>query len=259
MKKIIIANWKMNPKSLSDAVKLAQKVSSETRSLRNAEVVLAPPFVYMPAVAKFAGKTKKTKLAVQNVFYEKGPPAGGGAYTGEVSLEQVKQFGAGFVIVGHSERRAIGETDEIIQKKLKIVLEGGLKAILCIGEKERNKEEAFPVIMRHELHSALLKIKKSALRNLIVAYEPIWAIGTGHAETPEHAFEITILIRRDLYKIAGRSIASKIPIIYGGSVTSKNAASFIKDGGMDGLLVGSASLLAQEFVKIVKGSAEAQK
>ncbi|MDO8523278.1 MAG: triose-phosphate isomerase [bacterium] len=257
MKKIIIGNWKMNPKTLSDAVKLARKVSAEPHSLRNMDVVLVPPTIYLPAVAKFAGKAKKIKLGAQNVFYEKGPPAGGGAYTGEVSLAQIKQFGVGFVIVGHSERRAMGETNEIVQKKLKTVLEGGLKAVLCIGEKERNKEEAFPVIMRQELHLALSKIKKTILRNLIVAYEPIWAIGTGHAETPEHAFEITILIRRDLYKIAGKNIASKIPIIYGGSVTSQNAASFIKDGNMDGLLVGGASLRAQEFIKIVKEAGEA--
>ena len=247
MKKIIIANWKMNPATPKEALRIFSVIHRETKSIKNIDVIFTPPFVFLPLL-------KQAKLGAQDVFFEKS-----GAFTGEISALQLKAYGITHVIVGHSERRAMGETEEIVQKKLKTVLESGLKAILCIGENERNREEAFPVIMRHELHSALLKIKKSALRNLIVAYEPIWAIGTGHAETPEHAFEITILIRRDLYKIAGRSIASKLPIIYGGSVASKNAVSFIKDGGMDGLLVGGASLRAREFVKIVKGSSEVQK
>ncbi len=242
----------MNPRSTADASKLAGKVAVGTRGFRGADVVLAPPFIYIPTISKFAGKSKKIKLGAQDVFYEKGPPAGGSAYTGEISLMQLKEFGAEYVIVGHSERREMGETNEIVHKKLKTVLEGGFRAILCIGEKEKNKEEAFPVFMRQELYSALSKIKRSALKNLVVAYEPTWAIGTGHPETPEHAFEISILIRRDLFKIAGKNIAKKVPIIYGGSVNAKNAGSFLNEGRMDGLLVGGASLKAQEFIKIVK-------
>lgn len=252
MKKIIIANWKMNPRSPAEALKLAGKVAGGVQSQDKADVVLAPPAIFLQTVAKFAGTSKKIKLGSQNVFHEKGPPAGGGAFTGEVSASQLKALEVGYVIVGHSERRAMGETNETVHQKLRSVLEGGLKAILCIGEKERNKEEAFSFVMRQELHSALLKIKKSNFKNLIIAYEPIWAIGTGNPETPEHAFEVSIFIRRDLHRLMSKSVASRIPIIYGGSVTSKNAGSFISEGRMDGLLVGGASLKAQEFIKIVK-------
>ncbi|MDP3934891.1 MAG: triose-phosphate isomerase [Candidatus Giovannonibacteria bacterium] len=243
MKKIIIANWKMNPKTPRDASRLADKIGRGVKNIKSVEVVFAPPFIHIPAIYKF-------KTGAQDCFYEKS-----GAYTGEVSPLQLKACGVRLVIVGHSERRALGETNEIVNKKLKAVLGTGMRAILCVGEAERQKEIAFPKIIRDELHEGLSRIKKSFFRNLIIAYEPIWAIGTGRADTPKNVYEITTIIRRELYRMVGKRIASKIPVLYGGSVDDKNSYAFVKDGAVDGLLVGGASLNANKFVKLVKAVA----
>ena len=146
----------------------------------------------------------------------------------------------------------MGESNEVVHKKLNAALGGGLKAVLCVGEKEKEREIVFPKIIRDELHEGLRKIKKSLIKNLIIAYEPVWAIGTGKADTPKDVYEMSILLRRELYKMFGKKIASKVPILYGGSVTAENAAEFVGRGMVDGLLVGGASLNAKSFVKIVE-------
>jgi len=244
MKKLIIANWKMNPATSPDAKRLCGKVIGEIKNIKNVDVVFAPPFVFLPLLKGF-------KIGAQDVFYEKS-----GAYTGEISISQLRAFNVTHVIVGHSERRAMGEADEIVHKKLEAVLGAGMKAVLCIGEPERKKEEVFPPIVRKELHSAISKIKKPLLKKLIIAYEPIWAVGTGNADDPKAIFEMAILIKRDLQKILGSKIADKIPVLYGGSVKASNAKVFLRDAGIDGLLVGGASLDAKQFVKIVKDASE---
>lgn len=254
MKKIIIANWKMNPKSPRDALRLASEVGRWIKGIRNVEIALAPPFLYIPVISKILSGKSNLKLAAQNTFWEKS-----GAYTGEISAGQLKISGVKYVIVGHSERRALGETNEIINKKLRAVLGAGMRAVLCVGEAEKQKEEAFPRIIRDELHEGLARVKKSLFRNLVIAYEPIWAISTmarGRADTPKNVYEITTIIRRELYRMVGKRIASKIPVIYGGSVDNKNAYAFVKEGAVDGLLVGGASLDAEKFVKLVKEAAK---
>lgn len=253
MKKIIIANWKMNPKSPKDALRLANGVWRGIKNIKNVEVVLAPPFIFLPNVSRSMFHVSRFKLAAQDAFYESG-----GAYTGEISASQLKSIGVKYIILGHSERRAMGETNEIVRKKLKIVLESGLKAVLCVGEAERKSGEVFPKIVREELLGGIRKIKKSLLANLIVAYEPVWAIsgnGRGKADTPKNVYEMAILIRRELYRALGRRVASKIPALYGGSVDEKNAAEFVAKGAVDGLLVGRTSLNANKFVKLVKAVA----
>lgn len=230
----------MNPASPREASKLAGKVGRGVRNIRNVEVILTPPFVFLPVVSKI-------KLGAQDVFYEKA-----GAYTGEISALQLKASGVRLVIVGHSERRALGETNEIVNKKLKAVLSAGMRAVLCVGETEKQKEVAFPKIIRDELHEGLLRIKKYLLRNLVIVYEPIWAVGTGRADNPKSVYEITTIIRRELYRMVGKRIASKIPVLYGGSVDDKNSYAFLKDGAVDGLLVGGASLNAKKFVRLLK-------
>ncbi len=246
MKKLIIANWKMNPKSPRDASRLAGEIGRGLKNVRNVEVVLAPPFVYLTIIKKQAS----LKIGAQNVFWERE-----GAYTGEVSALQLKALGVKLVIIGHSERRALGETNETVNKKLKAVLGAGMRAVLCVGEAEKQKEVAFPKIIRDELHEGLARIKKSLFRNLVIAYEPIWAISTmarGRADNPKNVYEITTIIRRELYRMVGKRIASTIPVLYGGSVDDKNASVFVKEGAVDGLLVGGASLDAKKFVKIIK-------
>lgn len=243
MKKIVIGNWKMNPSTLKEAKSLANNIEHGIRGISKVDVVLAPPFPFLRDVGMVA---KKSKLGAQNTFYDTD-----GAYTGEVSVAQLKSIGVKYVIIGHSERRALGETNEMIHDKLQLTLKAGLHAVLCVGERERNHGEAFPPIIREEIHAGLHGIKKSLLKNMIVAYEPIWAIGTGKPATPKNIFEISILIRRELFRMLGRKIALDVPILYGGSVNDKNATEFISEGRMDGLLVGGASLNHRVFSKII--------
>ena len=247
MKKIIIANWKMNPQTPQQALRLAGGVARGLKNVRNVEIVFAPPFLHISVISKILSGKSNLKLAAQNAFWERG-----GAYTGEISAGQLKTSGVKYVIVGHSERRALGETNEIINKKLKAVLSAGMRAVLCVGELEKQKEVAFPKIIRDELHEGLSHVKKSLFRNLIIAYEPIWAVGTGRADTPKNVYEITTIIRRELYRMVGKRIASKIPVLYGGSADEKNAADFVAGGAVDGLLVGGVSLNSKKFIKLIE-------
>lgn len=243
MKKIIIANWKMNPKTSKEAAILARAASEAARVAKNIEVVIAPPFVHLQAV-------RGVKLGAQNIFWEKSGP-----YTGEISPLQLKAYGVRHVLLGHSERRTLGETNEEINKKVKAVLENGMKAILCVGETEKKKDVVFPQEIATELKEGLKNIKKNFLKNLIVVYEPVWAISTNKnakADNPKNVFEMTILIRKELLKMFGKKVAFLTPILYGGSVDKKNAVDFVKLGKVDGLLVGSASLNPKKFVKIIK-------
>lgn len=246
-KKVIIANWKANPDSLKEAVLMAKKIESGL-GLLNTEVVIAPPFPFINGVDKVL---KKAKLGSQNVFWAKSGP-----YTGEVSINQLKNLGVKYVIVGHSERRMnLGETDEMVNKKIVSLLENGLKPILCVGEAERKDSAS---IIKLEIQKALRGVKKNFLKNLIIAYEPIWAISTNPgaaADTPDNAFRIKIYIKKIIADLYGRDMAESVKIIYGGSVNSLNISGFIQEGRMDGALVGGASLKLEEFIEIVKKAA----
>ncbi|MDP3784828.1 MAG: triose-phosphate isomerase [bacterium] len=249
MRKIIIANWKMNPASPQEARRLFNSVQKITRKLRGAEVVIMPPFVYLPLF----NPSRAIKLGAQDVSF-KSFPAGAGAYTGEISARMLKMLGVSYVLMGHSERREyFGETDKIIGEKLNAAVSQGLKAVLCVGEKEKVKE-AFPQIVKSELKAALTNLPRRYAARIIIAYEPVWAISTtkgAKPDTPGNFFEMSIFIRRVILDIWGKAAALKIPILYGGSVTSKNAKGFLEVNGTQGLLVGGASLRAEEFSKIL--------
>lgn len=245
MKKIIIANWKMNPSTSHEARQLFNAVRKSARKLRGAEVVIMPPFVYLPLFKPSA----KIKLGAQDVFFKDG-----GAFTGEVSSRMLKNLGVSYVLIGHSERRELGETDELISQKLKAAALGGLNAVLCVGERERTKD-SFPTLVRDELKKDLKGILRKFASKILIVYEPIWAISTtkgARADTPQNFFEMSIFIRRVILDILGKRAALKIPILYGGSVTAKNAAGFLKVKGAAGLLVGKAGLNAREFSKILE-------
>lgn len=251
MKKIIIANWKMNPDAPGRAARLACEVENRITMIKNTEVVIAPPHPFLQIVGR---AIKKAKLGAQNVFWEDVGP-----FTGEVSWHQLKHFGVQYVIIGHSERRSLRETNEEINKKVKAVLGNGMKAVLCVGEKEKIKEIAFPPIIQEELVEGLKNIKKNFLKNLIIAYEPIWAISTNKfakPDNPKNVFEISVLIRKELLKTFGKKIAFSVPILYGGSVDEKNAADFVKLGRVDGFLVGEASLNTKKFSEIIRKVSE---
>lgn len=247
-KLLIIANWKMNPPTLREAEKLFFDVWSEVRKIKKAEVVICPPFLWLESIRKRYNKA--LILGAQDVFWETS-----GAYTGEISPPMLKNAGVKCVIIGHSERRGVlGESDEMVNKKVKAAVKSGLTAVLAVGEELKESQEVVPPVIASQIHKGLAGVTKSQIENIVIAYEPVWAIGTGQADTPDNATRRAIYVRKILVKIVGRARAEKMRIIYGGSVTAKNAASFISRDirGMDGLLVGGASLKAEEFVAIVR-------
>jgi triosephosphate isomerase len=244
----------MNPSSLGKAKELAAGIGKSSARERDVDVIVAPPFPFLETVG---GIIKRAKLGAQNAFWEdKGPS------TGEVSPLQLRSLGVSAVIIGHSERRRMcGETDEMIRKKTAAVLKNKLTAILCVGENERSDERMFRGIGM-QLESALRGVSKKDTGNLVVAYEPVWAISTtpgSTPETPDGAFRALLYIRKTLVAIFGATPTQKIRIIYGGSVTSKNIADFLRGGKMEGALVGGASLDAREFADLLRAAGEAVK
>ncbi|MBI2446803.1 MAG: triose-phosphate isomerase [Parcubacteria group bacterium] len=244
-KKYIIANWKMNPSSQEEATRLVKGVLAQALP-KNIELIIAPPFIYLDLVKK--NLKKEIKLAAQNIGW-----AERGAFTGEVSGLMLKNIGCDYVIIGHSERRhKIGETDEMINLKLKAAFKTGLNPILAVGEKECSDD--IIQILNSQIKSDLNGIDVSEIGRLIIAYEPVWAIGTGVSDTPDHALSSALLIRKIIGNLYTPDFAVDLPVLYGGSVTAENAADFIGQTGINGALVGSASLNIEEFLKIIKSA-----
>ncbi|MCX6755197.1 MAG: triose-phosphate isomerase [Candidatus Nomurabacteria bacterium] len=237
-KKIIISNWKMNPTSLKEAVKLAKASDKK-------DVVLCVPFVYLKEVKKVI---KKAKLGAQDVFTEES-----GAYTGEISVKMLADIGVKYVILGHSERRAMGENNEKVNKKIKTLIDIGITPVLCIGEKERDENHDYLIFVKKQIEECLSGINKNLINKMVIAYEPIWAIGKNafREATPAEFLEMKIFIKKVIINILGDKI--EIPsIIYGGSVDEKNTRWFAEDGEADGFLIGRASLDSKKFKEIVK-------
>ena len=247
-KKIIIANWKMNPQTAEEALRLVKGILARRLS-KNIELIIAPPFVYLDLVKKNCGK--EIKLAAQNISW-----AERGAYTGEISSLMVKNLGCSHVIIGHSERRhKMGEIDEMINLKLKAAFKVGLIPVLAVGEKEPNNDMI--KVLTLQVKSALEGISVSEISRLIIAYEPVWAIstsGTGMIDTPDHALSAALLIRKIMGNLYGSEWTADLPVLYGGSVTDENAYDFIAQSGINGALVGCASLELQDFIKIIKAA-----
>ena len=238
--KILVFNWKMNPEKLDEALVLAKESDA-------AGVVVAAPFIFLEEAAKIL---KSAELSAQDVSRENSE-INKGAYTGEISALELKNLGVKYVIIGHSERRKLGDTDEIIAKKIKSAVDGGLIPILCVGEtKEEKNSGRTEEIIGRQLKTALLTFNLKPLTfNLIVAYEPVWAIGTGDPETPENALKAIKFIKKMLLTFDFR-LSTKV--LYGGSVTSQNLADYIKYKEIDGVLVGGASLNKEEIKKMIK-------
>lgn len=244
-KKYIIANWKMNPQTSEEAVRLIKSLFI-FRFSKNTEIIIAPPFVYLELIRKIL--PKEVKLCAQDLAW-----AERGAYTGEISGLMLKNLGCDYAIIGHSERRyKIRESDEMINLKLKAALKYGLTPILAIGEKEQNDD--IMKILNDQIKSALADIKSSEIGRLIFAYEPIWAIGTGISDTPDHALSAALLIRKIIGNLYTPDWASDILVLYGGSVSGENAADFIAQSGIDGAMLGGASLQTEEFIKVIKAA-----
>ncbi len=234
----------MNPVTLFEAKKIFTGIIKNLPRIKNTGVVVCPPDLYLSELSKI--RTTKIKLGGQNAFYEEK-----GAYTGEIGAEMLSQAGAKYVILGHSECRARGETNEIIAKKIPSALEAGLIPILCIGESFRENGE-YLSFLKEEIRVSLSLVPKAALSKIIIAYEPIWAIGKKalREATPAESLEMAIFIRRILFDLSG-GLHKKTVILYGGSVTAKNAFDFLSHGGVEGLLVGRESLDPKNFSKVI--------
>jgi triosephosphate isomerase len=243
----IAGNWKMN-KTVGEAIDLVRQLKASISGMEGVEVAVAPPFTALYAVHKEL-EGSSIRLAAQNLFWEEK-----GAYTGEVSPPMLKELGCQYIILGHSERRQFfGETDETVNRKMKAALGQDLKVIFCIGEtlKEREEGKTFSVIER-QITGGLKDIGKEEMKRVVVAYEPVWAIGTGKTATPEQAEEVHRFIREKLEKLYSRGIAEEVRIQYGGSVTPENVKGLMNQKNIDGALVGGASLKSDTFSKIVR-------
>lgn len=245
-KRIIIGNWKTN-KTLNEVEKFIKIVNKKVENISyNGLFGIAPVFIHLLTAKKIA--TKKMLIVAQDVNF-----VNNGAYTGTVSWSQLKDIKIKHVIIGHSERRMYyNETDEVINLKVKSLLENGMTPILCIGENldEFNNNKT-NVVCKQQIKNALKNIDVTLLKNLIIAYEPIWAIGTGKTATPEVAQKTIANIRKELEKISDEKLAKKIPILYGGSVKSSNIENLMKQNDIDGALVGGASLDVDEYLKLL--------
>ena len=243
----IAGNWKMN-KTVGETLDLVRQLKASMVGVKGVEVAIAPPFTALYAAHREL-EGSSILLAGQNLFWEEK-----GAFTGEVSPLMLKEVGCQYVIIGHSERRQFfGETDETVNRRIKAAFGQSLKVIFCIGEtlKEREEGKTFSVVER-QLEGGLKDFSDQETRDIVIAYEPVWAIGTGKTATPEQAEEVHRFIREGLGKICSREIAEKIRIQYGGSVTPENIKGLMAQKNIDGALVGGASLKAETFSKIVR-------
>lgn len=244
---IIVGNWKLN-KTISEALALVKALQQGLPATK-CEVVVAPPYTAINQVAKFL-KTSSIKVGAQDMFWEDS-----GAFTGAISAPMIKEAGAKYVIIGHSERRQFfHETDETVNKKIKTALKHGLTPIFCVGEtlNEREAGEVNKAIITG-LDGGLHDLNANDVSKIVIAYEPVWAIGTGKTATPDQAEEAHLLIRGKLAKKFG-NIANSVRIIYGGSVKPSNSKELLSKPDIDGLLVGGASLKAEDFLGIIRNA-----
>lgn len=238
----------MNPETPEEAKKVWSGGRIGAKGLKNTDVVVCPPFPFILPLSKL-NYPKNMFLGAQNIASEIK-----GAFTGEVSAEMIKNLGAKFVIIGHSERRKMGETNEIVMKKLQVAFDTDLIPILCVGEKERDKDGNHLGFIKNQLKECLTSLSKKNLVGIIIAYEPIWAIGRSYKEamSPTDIHETTLFIKKVISELFGRDIADGCKILYGGSVEAENASEIVRLGNVDGFLVGHASLVSNEFSAILK-------
>ena len=245
-KTIIAGNWKMN-KTASETKKFAEELKALLPKAKWCDIVVCVPSVDIAAAIK-GFKDARVSVGAQNVFYEKN-----GAYTGEVSADMLKDLGVKYVIIGHSERRQyFAETNETVNKRTKAALAGGLKPIICVGESLAQREQGVTEeLVRMQVKIALNGVTADELKNVVIAYEPIWAIGTGKTATADQAEEVCAAIRKVVGELYGEDAAKALTVQYGGSMNPKNAEELLGKPDVDGGLIGGASLKADQFAVIV--------
>ena len=237
-KEIIVANWKMNPKNEREAVRLAKAIDKKG-------AIIAPPFIFLPAVKK---ALRSASLASQDISWTDAGPA-----TGEISPAMLKNYGVKYAIIGHSERRAQGESDELINKKIKTALKHSITPVVCVGETNRDHAMKYLHAVKRQIEESFKGLTGPAFKKIVIAYEPVWAVGSDAAReaTPAECTEMAIFIKKVLHDKFGAGASKNIRILYGGSVDEKNASAFLQFGGVEGLLIGRASLDPEKFNKIL--------
>ena len=249
-KKIIAANWKMNM-TQGESAQFMESFLRDVGEINDVEVVIIPPYTAIPKVSEALGRAHNIKLGAQNMYWEKS-----GAFTGEISAPLLRDLFVYYVVLGHSERRTLfGETDETVNRKVRAAHEAKLRPIVCIGETldQRDKGDVEKVLSM-QLRGSLAGLQPKEMQENVIAYEPVWAIGTGRNATPQQAQEAHAFIRHTLSKMANNETADRIRIQYGGSVKSENARELMSQSDIDGALVGGASLDPRSFAQIVKAA-----
>ncbi len=248
-KTIIAGNWKMN-KTATETKKFAEELKTMLPKAKWCDVVVCVPYVNIPAALR-AFKDMRVSIGAENVYYEKS-----GAFTGEVSADMLKDLGVKYVIIGHSERRQyFGETDVIVNKKVHAALEAGLHPIICVGESLEQREMGVTMdLIALQVKSAFAGVSAEKARKCVIAYEPIWAIGTGKTATAEQANEVCNAIRATIRHLYGARVARSVTIQYGGSMNPKNAAELLAQPDVDGGLIGGAALKPDQFVEIINAA-----
>lgn len=250
---LIAGNWKMN-NTVGEAVVLAQEISYGLYPdwLDKVDVAVCPPFVDLkPVVNVFEFDHMKVGVGAQNVYWEEK-----GAFTGEISVGMLREIGCAWCIVGHSERRNLfGETNEDVNRKVKALIAGGIKPIVCVGESLAVRDEGtYLEFVCAQVRAAFAGVDDAAAKDAVVAYEPVWAIGTGRTATPEQAQEVCAAVRATLAELFGGEVAEGMRVLYGGSMNEGNAELLLAEPDIDGGLIGGASLKASSFAEIVKAA-----
>ncbi|MDP2951001.1 MAG: triose-phosphate isomerase [bacterium] len=247
MKKIIVANWKCNPKTLKEAKSLFLAY----RGIKSKhEIIVCPPVCFLETGDNLLKGKQGIALGAQDCFYQEE-----GAFTGQVSALQLKSLGVKYVILGHSEKRALGDTDKVINLKLQVALKDGLKPILCLGETKDAKEEGKTFsLLKGQLKNCLKGIAKNKISQIILAYEPVWAIGSGMACKGDEVLTVILYLKKLITETYSKRVSQEIKIIYGGSVVSESARDYLSNKWIDGLLLGGASLNKKELSKITQST-----
>ncbi len=247
LKPLIVGNWKMNPATLARAEKILVDVQKGLLGRRgDSSIAVAPPLPFIAELRQLAG-AQKIEFAAQDVSFE-----AEGAHTGEVGASMLRSIGVKCAIVGHSERRAAGESDEQVNRKIKALHALKSTAIVCVGERERDGFGDYFTVVEEQLTRALEGVAEEDLKHVVIAYEPVWAIGTGQNAKAAEVEEMKLFIHKVLSDLYAREKAEAVRVLYGGSVNADNAEELLAVGQVDGFLVGGASLIAKEFVSIIK-------
>ena len=246
-KKLIVGNWKMNPVTLDEAKKIAGKIKRVTPTLSNVETVIAPP---LPFIIPCGGrnKIKHFSLGAQSASVE----TDRGPHTGEVSATILGEIGVEYVIVGHSEQRKSGETDEVVSRKVKAILGAGLSPIVCVGEMVHDESGDYLNILKNQIKNSLANVEAKSVTKIVLAYEPVWAIGATEPMKNEDIYESSLFVKKVFSDLFGPEAGVKVKVLYGGSVNYRNAGDIVRVGKVDGLLVGRESVNVPGFVELLK-------